>query len=77
MECNGPRIHHLYRWWNFKLVVEKNNLNQYCLVDEESGECFNLSRLHDVEALRKYIWKLEFELDKFRNCDEYIGQVIV
>ena len=58
------------------LIVEKNNLNQYCLVDEESGECFNLSRLHDVEALRKYIWRLEFELDNLCNRDEYIVRLL-
>lgn len=54
------------------LLTEKDNQGNYCLVDSESGEVFNLSRLHDVEALRKMIFDLEFELAQLHKRDEYI-----
>lgn len=54
------------------LLTEKNKEGNYCLVDSETGEVFDLSRLHDVESIRKLIFDLEYELGKLRKRDEYI-----
>lgn len=58
------------------LLVERNKKDQYCLVDKETGEHFNMSRLHDVEAIRKRLWDLEVELNQLRNRDQYIVDLL-
>lgn len=58
------------------LLVERNKKDQYCLVDKETGEYFNMSRLHDVEAIRKRLWDLEIELNQLRNRDQYIVDLL-
>ena len=58
------------------LLTEKNNNGGYCLVNSETGETFDLSRLHDVEAIRKMIFDLEFKLDQLHNRDKYIMSLL-
>jgi len=45
-------------------------------VNSETGETFDLSRLHDVEAIRKMIFDLEFKLDQLHNRDKYIMSLL-
>ena len=42
----------------------------------ETGEVYDLSRLHDVEAIRKLIFDLEFKLNQISNRDEHIIQLL-
>ncbi|WP_405285996.1 hypothetical protein [Methanobrevibacter sp.] len=58
------------------LLTEKTKNGNYCFVDSETGEVYDLSRLHDVEAIRKLIFDLEFKLNQISNRDEHIIQLL-
>lgn len=57
-------------------LTEKSKNGNYCLVNSKTGEVYDLSRLQDVEAIRKLIFDLEFKLNQLSNRDEYIIKLL-
>ena len=57
-------------------LTEKTDKGNYCLVNSKTGEVYDLSRLQDVEAIRKLIFDLEFKLNQLSNRDEYIIKLL-